>query len=73
MSADRAPPTDATTSPAARAAARSGAESSTPTALHGSTPGRSWGAVEIALDDVASPLGLAEWASDGAVGHSPSA
>ena len=31
------------------------------------------GAVEIALDDVASPLGLAEWASGGAVGHSPSA
>ena len=31
------------------------------------------GAVEIALDEVASPLGLAEWASDRALGHSPSA
>ena len=31
------------------------------------------GAVEIALDEIASPLGLAEWASGGAVGRSPSA
>lgn len=36
-------------------------------------PGALMGAVEIALDEIASPLGLAEWASGGAVGHSPSA